>query len=79
LTNQADLLRVNPEIKAYLAKQLHWEDKKLHETKKARIILNEETRRETERTANRALKHFRKLTRSIWQQEPRVLDAKVML
>jgi len=52
-------LRVNPEIKAYLAKQLHWEDKKLHETKKARIILNEETRRETERTANRALKHFR--------------------
>jgi hypothetical protein len=45
LSNRRDLFRVNPEIKAYLEKKQFWEDKKLHETKKARIVLNDEQKR----------------------------------
>jgi hypothetical protein len=78
ISNKRDLFRVNPEIKAYLEKKQFWEDKKLHETKKARIILNDEVKRVALQNERKTVKTSQKLVRSMWQTEPRVNSDKVL-
>jgi hypothetical protein len=48
--NYRDLMKVNPQIKAYLEKQMAQEDKKLMTVKQGRIILDHEMNRVKQRT-----------------------------
>lgn len=71
LSNQKALLRVNPTIKAYMDKGMALEDRKLHAVKDARIILNEETKRQQARYEQRVLSQARKAMRETWQAAPK--------
>ena len=45
LSNFSDLMRVNPQIKAYLEKKMSLEDKKLHYAKYSRLTLDADVKR----------------------------------
>lgn len=72
-TNYKDLMRVNPEIKAYLDKKMTLEDKKLHYAKYSRLTMDADVKRTQDKIERTFMKRQKRVILETWAWKPRQL------
>ncbi len=69
-----DILKINPEIKAYLKRQMDLEDKKQVTQRKQRVILEEETKKKIQQLEKIIYRRFKLANLETWQSPPSKRD-----